>query len=126
METLSSAELLELIATQSALLDSQFQYWLSVSFAVIVASFAAHEQLKAKARVWIGVLYSGISAVFLIRYFSSFELIRVLANEAVARELQTGGTPVAGYVRGIVWLGGLVTTLWFLLRPSAWRSKNDG
>ena len=49
MEQYSPAELSELFLQAQALIDTQFQYWMSITFAVVVAGFVAGERLE-----WVG------------------------------------------------------------------------
>ena len=56
MESLSIADLTEMVLMVSNAQDDQFQYWLSISFAVIVASFIAKEKITERLKIvgpWI-------------------------------------------------------------------------
>lgn len=47
-----------------ALIDTQFQYWMTITFAVVVAGFAAGDRLSQRLRYVVLVLY-GLAAMTL-------------------------------------------------------------
>jgi hypothetical protein len=57
MNDISTSDLLNLVLTQRGSIDLQFQFWLTITFAVIVASFSAGDRLDRKLRVMAAGLY---------------------------------------------------------------------
>lgn len=51
MESLSTAELIEIAMSMRESLDDQFQYWLTITFAVVVGSFIAGQKLNNSLRL---------------------------------------------------------------------------
>ncbi len=51
MESLSTAELIEIAMSMRESLDDQFQYWLTITFAVVVGSFIAGHKLNKNLRL---------------------------------------------------------------------------
>ncbi len=66
------AELRELVSLSEASIDSQFQFWLTVTFAIIVASFAARHLLSGKLRHVITFLYLLSTFVFASRWYYDY------------------------------------------------------
>jgi hypothetical protein len=50
MEELTSIDMVEAYFLASETIDAQFQYWLTVTFAVVVAAFAAGNRLTRPMR----------------------------------------------------------------------------
>ena len=69
------AELHELVRLSEATIDSQFQFWLTVTFATIVATFAARNLLSRKLRLIVSALYL-LSTVFFAScwYYAALDL----------------------------------------------------
>jgi len=125
MDQLSNAEFLTLLSNTFVAMGSEFQYWLSATFAVIVATFIAGDRLTRAMRVWVGVLYVCVSIVNFGRYYFLVEIWMAVADEAAKRGIRTEFLPgnasdlppaLAGYIRPVVFVLGLGTTIWFLAR----------
>jgi len=61
-------QLLQLLLEVNQDIDTQFQFWISITFAVLVASFVADERLSRSERVAITALYLAAAAIVLFRY----------------------------------------------------------
>ena len=71
------AELLELILMSEESIDTQFQFWLTTTFATIIASFAARDLLNRSMRMLISALYLSATFVFASRwYYEGVDLFR--------------------------------------------------
>jgi len=66
-ERYSPAELSELFLQAQSMADTQFQYWITVTFAVLVAGFVARERLSARLRNVIAFLYVIATCHFWLR-----------------------------------------------------------
>ncbi len=116
MESVPTAELIELLLNLVNQLDLQFQYWLSVSFAVIVTSYIAGDRLSMKIRIYIFLLYILASSIFSIRYFGSRTQVLFLSQELLTRVTDwpnLGG--LTSPVRQFTFIAGIIGTTWFLL-----------
>ena len=69
MDQFSAAELVELIFIRETVIDTQFQYWITITFAVIVASFVATEHLTKKLRSIVALLYAVATFVLISRWY---------------------------------------------------------
>ena len=68
MDQIPTADLLNLLLTQRASIDLQFQFWLSITFAVIVAGFVAGPRLHYGLRLLAAVRYVVATAHLAIRW----------------------------------------------------------
>jgi hypothetical protein len=89
MEQFSPAELLELWLIEQSEINLQFEFWLTVTFAVIVASFVAGRRLNRNLRIFVAFLYMLAVTVFVSRWYYA-------ANEAgmIKAALIEAGVPV--------------------------------
>jgi hypothetical protein len=61
-------QLLELLLEVNQDIDTQFQVWISITFAVLVASFVAGKKLRGGARFAIALLYVCAAGILYLRY----------------------------------------------------------
>jgi hypothetical protein len=88
MDQFSPAELLELLYMRESVIDTQFQYWITITFAVIVASFVAKGYLSNRLRSVVTLLYLLATVVLISRwYYVALDVI------GLAAQLQELGAP---------------------------------
>jgi hypothetical protein len=116
MESISNYELIQLVQNCLTLMDAQFQYWLSASFAVVVAGFLAKDILSRKTRVWISILYLLASSLFAAKYFMALQQSFFISDEVVNRGI---AWPSSVYgtapLRVSLFILGFLSTLWFTI-----------
>ena len=119
MESISAAELYELYQSALELTDAQFQYWLSASFAVIVASYLAGDRMGNTTRWCIALAYLVGGALFFSRYMQVAGTAVISQDELVARELQLILGPLTSGpfqpLRSFFWFIGSLGTVWFVV-----------
>jgi hypothetical protein len=116
MDQLSNAELIELQFSSLTLFATEFQYWMSVTFAVVVAAFVAGERLSKPVRVWVAVLYLFVSTLFAARYNATLSVASEIGRHVTLRGLPpTEGAALIGGLRILVFVLGTATTVWVLL-----------
>jgi hypothetical protein len=74
MGEIAEVQLLQLLLEVYADIDTQFQVWLSITFAVMVAAFIAGERFSRTGRLLIVALYGCASTILLLRYLGAIEL----------------------------------------------------
>ena len=116
MELVTTAELIELYQASTGMVDAQDQYWLSITFAVIVTSYLAGDKLSIKLRAVIVFLYLLTSSLFVWRYLTGAAQIGYLAVELHSR-LPDWPFPDGklGVLHRLTFFFGIFTTLWFVL-----------
>ena len=114
----SFAELQELTLLSEASIDYQFQFWLTVTFAIIVATFAGRHVLTTKLKHITTFLYTLSTFVFASRWY--YDYIDLMHYESMFRQL--GHEPVipimTAFSRILLMSLGTVTTLYFVYRGS--------
>jgi hypothetical protein len=121
MDSISSAELIELILLQRQGFDAQFQFWITATFAVIIASFATANRLGVRYRVAIAVLYILTTFMLFARWGSDGQEIVILYSEIKTRGIPYSGPRVFAVTKFVVVIFGTVTALVFLYHDA----KND-
>ncbi len=116
MEQYSPAELSELFLQAQALIDTQLQYWMSITFAVVVAGFVAGKRLTLRLRCIVGVLYALATFTLLIRMMTTGEDAVAIANtlqESGSIIFHTGPSIIIS--RLLLFGLGTIAALYFLL-----------
>jgi len=72
---MTEADLLGLFLDVNQDIDTQFQFWISITFAVLVASFVADERLSRGERVLVTGLYLSAAAIVFFRYLSALTYV---------------------------------------------------
>lgn len=125
MESISNAELLEIIVIAFSELEALFQYWLSVTFALLVASFVAKEYFSNNVRIIIGTLYTVSTAIAVYRYTILGVNGLMLVDELSSRGVQWAGINVwVGGARVALIVLGSITTIWFLYSTGKPKGQN--
>ncbi len=123
MNETTVAELIELLQNESASIDMQFQLWITITSAVIIASFAARHHLSFWMRAFIAVMYTLASATIAFRYANDASQFVFLHNELGIRGVDYPVFIDLRILRGLVYSCGTVATLVFMfVKPS---SKTD-
>ena len=119
MEQPTIAELLELIMMSESSIDTQFQSWLTITFATIVASFVARNVLTPKIRMITSSLYLVATFVLASRWYYDGQDI-VVYIEMLATLDFTSPPPIAASLsRMLLMVLGTFATLYFVYE------KND-
>ena len=114
MESVSNAELMELIIILRSSLDTLLQFWLTTTFAVVAASFLAGPKLTFGFRVLVSLLYLLATLMVMSRWFSEGQEIFMLIEALQARDLPYGIPWASVVFRSALILLGTVTALIFL------------
>ncbi len=122
MEQPSIAELLELIMQAESSIDTQFQFWLTITFATIVASFMSKDLLTVMMRTLVVSLY--LVATFVLASHWYYDAMDIgIYSEMLAAQGYINAFPIAtGFSRVLLILLGTCATLFFVY-ASADRDK---
>ena len=124
MDEISNADLIELSLLAIDHINFQFQFWLSITFALITACFVARSYLNNLVRIVLGILYLTSTVLIFLRLLSSGVNAVILTNEILDRNIEwsPGATITFAMIQvGIIALG-VLASLWFLYSTS----KNNG
>ncbi len=120
MNETTVADLIELLQNESASIDMQFQLWITITSAVIIASFAARHHLSFWMRAFIAVMYTLASVTIAFRYANDASQFVFLHNELGIRGVDYPTFIDLRILRGLVYSCGTVATLVFMFfKPSS-------
>jgi hypothetical protein len=125
MDQIPTSDLLQLLLTQRASIDLQFQFWLSITFAVIVAGFVAGRRLDLRLRLLAAVLYVLATVHLAARWMYDGGVGERWVKVLVSRGVDIGIPQVAVSFRMALMLLGTVSALVFLFRHDR-REGGDG
>lgn len=109
-QIMSSYEIVDLIISVTAQMDSLFNYWMSASFAVIVSSYIAKEHFNYPLTLSISVLYLFASIMFVTRYYAMSTLIvfyTELAGTSLPQQF-VNASPIIGITRAPTFIAGFL------------------
>jgi hypothetical protein len=116
MEQIPTPDLLNALLAQRASIDLQFQFWLTITFAVIVAGFVAGQRLGRSLR-WLAALLYGLATLHLaVRWMYDGGVAQRWIAVLVIRGVDIGIPWAAAYLRMAVMVIGSISALAFLLR----------
>jgi hypothetical protein len=75
---LSTYEILDLIGTETSQVDAAFEFWLTITFAFVVAAFAARTRFSMRLKLLVSSLYLVASAVFILKYVGDLSAVQTL------------------------------------------------
>ena len=116
---LTTEEAIELLALSVDNINQQFELWVTITFAVIVASYIAGHKLSRVFRIWFVTLYLMVSTLlFLMLASSGFTIQTLIAESPTPLGFDTSDSlsVVIIILRVLVWLVGSAVTVFFILR----------
>ena len=122
---MSASETLEIVMLLREEAQRSFEYWLTISFAFIAATFVGKELLKPRIALVFGGLYLLTVSLLVARYAVS----GTSANRYLELAIEQGAEPfvdstIVTYLRMLVFVAGTSCTLWFLYLNSRNRDED--
>lgn len=126
MDTIDTAALLELSYLLESSIDVQFQAWMALSFAVIVASYSAKDDLAMRVRVVISATYMITVYALFARWMTEWARLTDIHEVIALRGVSFQPAWFAPQSRIIAYLvGSLVTIVAIFYFGSARRKHGD-
>jgi hypothetical protein len=114
MESVTTTDLLELILASEQFIDDQIEFWLTVTFATIVASFAGDKLLTVRNRIIVSVLYILATFLFMSRWYYEFLDLTLYFELLVNRGVLLEAPLVTIFSRIALVVAGTLATLYFV------------
>jgi hypothetical protein len=125
--TYTPAELSELTLLAQGLIDTQFQYWITITFAVVVAGFAVGRRLSRMLRFVVAGLYVLTTAILVIRTVTTGRATSLIVGTLEDSEALLFAFPVSVPVlRMIVYFLGTLAAIYFLVAPTTFVDSDSG
>ena len=118
---MTQAEMFEVLFLAAEQMNSNFEFWISGTFAIIVAFFFAGQKIPKSYRVLMSILYLIFTAIVFIRFIFASSLLvsaRDTLREMNPDLVMEGGLPgdIAGALYLILFIAGTLCTLVFVSR----------
>jgi len=116
------AELIELMQNESASIDMQFQLWITVTSAVVIACHAARNHLTLWLKTFVVSMYVLATAAITLRYANDASQFQFLSAELQTRGVAYPSVGDLRLLRTLVYIIGTAATLLFVFKnPGARR-----
>lgn len=118
MDQLTVAELIELMQNESASIDMQFQIWITITTAVVIASYAARRNFSLLLKMFVATMYALATSALMMRYANDASQFVFLRTELLNRGVEYPSVGDLRLLRGMVYSIGTAATLAFIfLKP---------
>lgn len=114
MDESTVAEIIGLLQNESGSIDVQFQLWITITSAVIIASFAAGSHFSFWTKVFVALMYTLASATIGLRYANDASQFIFLKDQLLAKGVEYPAVIDLRVLRAIVYLCGTVATTAFI------------
>ncbi len=114
LDSVSTSEILQLMLQHEQFIDSQVEFWLTVTFATIVASFVGKNALTKAMRRIATVLYLVASAVFVSRMLYEAQDLLSYVDVLEIRGVSIDPPYITGIARYLLIILGVSATVYFV------------
>ncbi len=123
---MSEAELISAIREASSLMTVEFEYWLTITFAVIVASHVTGKTLGIVPRMVISALYVSATTLFYLKYSGLLPQIAFFFEQLseMGSNLPQPGLSTSYLRRGIM-IAGTCVGIYSIIRPALSRLETE-
>jgi hypothetical protein len=123
-QPLSTEELIELIGVTTSNINDQFELWLTVTFAVIIASHLAGHRLSKGFRHLVASLYTAVSILLLLMLTDAVRTASLLSGEFAENFFSDPIRLPIAVLRFGVWILGTAATLVFIYKGGGKAQEN--
>ena len=114
MESLTVADALELIRLNEEAMSTQFETWLTITFATIVSVFVGKHLINRVIKWLVTLLYLLASLMVVAMSIYLAESNARIITDLAARGVEVSGPVFAGIVAFILFICGVGTTIYFI------------
>ena len=123
-EELSNEELIQLWDAVFSNINSQFELWITITFAVIIASYVAGHKLEKVLQYMIATLYTAVSILLLLMLIGAVSFAG--SFNAFGINVQQDPLTIAIVILRVgVWILGTIATLSFIFIRGKRESSDD-
>ena len=111
-------ENIEVLSFVNQNIGHQFELWITITFAVIIASYIAGHRLTKILRYGLAALYTMVSILLYLVLVATTVTARAVIGDEISIFNFSGDNSliiVIAYLRAVVWILGTIVTLGFIL-----------
>jgi hypothetical protein len=121
---LTNEELIQLYDVVTGSVNAQFELWITITFAVIIASYLAGHRLARSLQYIIATLYTAVSVLLYLMLLSAVQFSQQFdLNLGVSSESKVVLAVVV--LRTVVWILGTIATIVFVFKGHKDDASND-
>ena len=115
-EELTNEELIQLYDVVTGSVNAQFELWLTITFAVIIASYIAGHRLAKSLQYLIAILYTAVSAVLFLMLLGAVQFSQQFDALMVGTSSASDVVGAIVVLRTSVWILGTIATIVFIFK----------
>ncbi|WP_293752028.1 hypothetical protein [uncultured Paraglaciecola sp.] len=121
---LTNEELIQLYDVVTGSVNAQFELWITITFAVIIASYLAGHRLARSLQYIIATLYTAVSVLLYLMLLGAVQFSQQFdLNLGVSSESKVVLAVVV--LRTVVWILGTIATIVFVFKGHKDDASND-
>ncbi|MBO6557458.1 MAG: hypothetical protein JJ934_03985 [Pseudomonadales bacterium] len=123
-EQLNNEELIQLYDVVTGSVNAQFELWLTITFAVIIASYLAGNRLARSLQYTIAILYTAVSVLLYLMLFRAVQFSQEFGVDLGASS-DSKLVLLIVILRTAVWILGTIATIVFIFKGHRDAGNND-
>lgn len=124
-EELTNEEIIQLYDVVTGGVNAQFELWITITFAVIIASYLAGHRLARSFQYLIASLYTAVSALLFLMLLGAVQFSQQFDGLNLGLSSESDLVLAIVLLRTAVWLLGTVATLVFVFKGHKENASND-
>jgi hypothetical protein len=124
-EELTNEELIQLYDVVTGSVNAQFEFWLTITFAVIIASYLAGHRLARSLQYLMATLYTAVSVLLYLMLLGAVQFSLQFAVLNVGAYSESSLVLAIVVLRTSVWILGTIATIVFIFKGHKDKASND-
>ena len=115
-EKLTNEEIIQLYDVVTGGVSAQFELWITITFAVIIASYLAGHRLAKSLQYLIAGLYTAVSALLFLMLLSAVQFSQQFDGPNLGASSESNLILAIIVLRIAVWMLGTIATIVFIFK----------
>ncbi|MDA9064436.1 hypothetical protein N9K37_03710 [Pseudomonadales bacterium] len=124
-EQLTNEELIQLYAVVTTSVNAQFELWLTITFAVIIASYLAGHRLARSLQYVMATLYTAVSVLLYLMLVGAVQFSQQFDALNLGASSENKLVLAIVVLRTLVWMLGTIATIVFIFKGHKNDASND-
>ena len=124
-EELTNEELIQLYDVVTSGVNAQFELWITITFAVIIASYLAGHRLARSLQYIIATLYTAVSVLLFLMLLGAVQFSQQFDALNLGASSESNLVLAIVVLRVSVWILGTIATILFIFKGHKDDASND-
>ena len=125
LEELTNEELIQLYDVVTSGISAQFELWITITFAVIIASYIAGHRLAKSLQYLIAALYTAVSVLLFLMLLGAVQFSLQFDRANLGISSGNNLALAVALLRIAVWILGTFSTIVFIFKGHKGDASND-